>query len=139
MVCSQIKYRKSKKSGIIRRIFLVTWNCSKKEQELSIENRRNMVLHSQWFDWILSAYTRRMACLRAKMIKTGIFFAGEWWVRPIMVFKMCSRHSSCRAHFEHAIHMDFSVLLGSNGSPPPQIKKHRLAKARRCFLVHKIF
>ena len=31
-----------------------------------------------------------------------------------------SRYPGCRAHFEHAIHMDFSVLLGSNGSPPPQ-------------------
>ena len=33
-----------------------------------------------------------------------------------------SRHPGCRTHFEHAIHIDFSVLLGSNGSPPP--KKH---------------
>ena len=31
-----------------------------------------------------------------------------------------SRYPGCRARFEHAIHMDFFVLLGSNGSPPPQ-------------------
>ena len=39
-----------------------------------------------------------------------------------------SRHPDCRAHFEHAIHMDFSVLLGSNGSPPPELKENTVLR-----------
>ena len=50
----------------------------------------------------------------------SLYFRGlntKLWKNNVYGF---SRYPGCRAHFEHAIHMDFSVLLGSNGSPPPQ-------------------
>lgn len=48
-----------------------------------------------------------------------------------------SRHPDCRAHFEHAIHMDFFVLLGSNGSPPPELKENTvLRKQGGVFFVY---
>ena len=49
-----------------------------------------------------------------------------------------SRHPDCRAHFEHAIHMDFSVLLGSNRSPPPY-KHDGFDTKPSCFVFYRKF